>query len=108
MATWTCSYDGLQYQLDPGNVGHFLLCQGRGLAEGYHTVQATFIEGANTIWVDSIHYVVSSTASIGDEWEMLFPLDTRIQYPSGSWYETKGNKWTNSYRGSMTYEFIGA
>lgn len=109
-ASWVCVQDGQQtkrLQLDAGFVGYYTLCDGQGLAEGNHTVRVTFSGGANSLWVDSFQYVIASTADIGDEWEAVGALDTRIKYPSGSWYEIRGTKWTNSFRGSLIYNFVG-
>jgi hypothetical protein len=87
---------------------YYVLCDGKNLAEGKHTVQATFIDGANSLWVDSIQYRIASPANIRDEWEVVDALDARIKYPSGSWYKAEaGGKWTNSKGGSLTYDFIG-
>jgi hypothetical protein len=122
-ASWVCVQDGQQTDNGglPGlvyvDVSYVTLCDGRHLAEGNHTVQVIFTRG--NLWVDSIQYLIASTADIGDEWEVVEALDTRIQYPSGSWYENRGDryrggiyeirpgKWTNSYRGSLIYDFIG-
>ncbi|KAJ2921307.1 hypothetical protein H1R20_g15787, partial [Candolleomyces eurysporus] len=109
---WQCIVDGqdigmpLQYPSRP--LSNFLLCWGRSLAEGNHTLQLNTVIQSEILYVDQVQYQAPLNADIGSDWAEVRQRDGRIRYSIG-WEEDDSGyrKWTYTPGAWLTYDFTG-